>query len=184
MHLIKDGGEPYVATHIFRYCACRAGGNQPRSAPNKQRFMQAVAFALTGQDDGPVRVIDLANCVFMIDQKVERSHEAGEVYHLNNVQVDRISIVADKLPYAETFHLNEWDRDRVVADKHTEQQFGTIVRLVGAATVYSYQGQFPIDSEAESSHFDFRIWTDDTERVVRAWRYIYANGCKGARSAF
>ena len=46
-------------------------------------FMRAVGFALTGSDDKDVKAIDRANCVFEYQ---------GDVFHLNNVHVDRISI--------------------------------------------------------------------------------------------
>jgi hypothetical protein len=46
-------------------------------------FMQAVGFALTGSDDAVVKAIDRANCVFAYQDNV---------FHLNNVQVDRIQM--------------------------------------------------------------------------------------------
>lgn len=55
-------------------------------------FMNAVAFALTGSDGANVRVLDQANCVFMVNPKTEGGRVVGEVFHLNNVQVDRLSI--------------------------------------------------------------------------------------------
>jgi len=55
-------------------------------------FMNGVAFALTGSDGITVRVVDRANCVFMINAKTEGGRMVGDVFHLNNVQIDRISI--------------------------------------------------------------------------------------------
>jgi hypothetical protein len=47
-------------------------------------FMQAVGFALTGRDDAQPIPIDRANCVFAIGKY--------EVYRLNNVYTDKITI--------------------------------------------------------------------------------------------
>src|SRR5262249_13836436 len=46
-------------------------------------FMRAVGFAFTGGDDWEPKVVDRANCVFEYQD---------DVFYLNNVQVDRISI--------------------------------------------------------------------------------------------
>src|SRR5664280_193632 len=46
-------------------------------------LIAAIRFALTGGDDAKVRVINRAQCVFGIE---------NEVFHLNNVHVERISI--------------------------------------------------------------------------------------------
>src|SRR5215472_1289497 len=49
-------------------------------------FMRAVGFALTGRDDVEPKAIDRANCVFAVSE--------DDLFHLNNVQIDRISIQA------------------------------------------------------------------------------------------
>jgi hypothetical protein len=54
--------------------------------------MNAIAFALTGSDAAALRVVDQANCVFMVNPKTENGRLVGEVFYLNNVQIDRISI--------------------------------------------------------------------------------------------
>jgi len=87
-------------------------------------FMNAVAFALTGSDTAPVRVVDQANCVFMVNPKTENGRLVGEVFHLNNVQIDRIAI-------------QPWEN---IAGRWIQ------VELRGASTVYEYTGAYNIDT--------------------------------------
>ena len=51
-------------------------------------FMRAVGFALTGNDNYEAKAIDRANCVFAYE---------NDVFHLNNVHVDRIKIQGWKM---------------------------------------------------------------------------------------
>jgi hypothetical protein len=143
-------------------------------------FLNAVAFALTGGDATPVRVVDQANCVFMVNPKTENGRIVGEVFHLNNVQTDRMSV-------------QPWEN---VAGRWVQ------VELRGSSTVYEYTGTYNVDATnpvvtreqqellqslvrpRQSASFTLKLYTTETDRVVRAWHYIYSNGCKGSRSAF
>ncbi len=104
-----------VAATIFAAAEARA---------QSPAFMNAVAFALTGSDGSAVRVVDQANCVFMINAKTEGGRVVGEVFHLNNVQTDRLSI-------------QPWQN---IAGRWVE------VALRGSSTVYEYTGAYQIDS--------------------------------------
>ena len=86
-------------------------------------LLNAVAFALTGSDVTPVQVIDQANCVFMVNPKTENGRLVGEVFHLNNVPTDRISI-------------QPWKN---VAGPWVQ------VELRGASTIYEYTGAYNAD---------------------------------------
>jgi hypothetical protein len=143
-------------------------------------FLNAVAFALTGSDATPVRVVDQANCVFMVNPKTENGRIVGEVFHLNNIQTDRISIQ----PWENV--LGRWVQ----------------VELRGSSTIYEYTGAYNTDATnplvtpeqqeklqslvqpRQSASFTLKLDATETDRVVRAWRYIYSNGCKGSRSSF
>jgi hypothetical protein len=48
-------------------------------------LLQAVGFALTGSDNTQVQVIDRASCTFAV---------GNEVYHLNNIDTDRLAITS------------------------------------------------------------------------------------------
>ena len=81
-------------------------------------FLNAVAFALTGSDAASMRAVDQANCVSMVNPKTENGRLVGEVFHLNNVQIDRISI-------------QPW---RNIAGRWIQ------VELRGGSTIYEYTG--------------------------------------------
>lgn len=136
-------------------------------------LMNAVAFALTGNDASPVHVIDQANCVFMIRPESVDGKVVGEIFHLNNVQTDRITI--------QPFHnaIDQWLR----------------VELRGASTVYEYTGNHPewfadplyrmsTGRPREASSYTLTLSTTEYDRMVRAYQYIYQHGCKGSKSLF
>jgi hypothetical protein len=142
-------------------------------------FLNAVAFVLTGSDATPIRVVDQANCVFMVNPKTEKGRVVGEVFHFNNVQTDRISI-------------QPW---KDIAARWVQ------VDLRGSSTIYEYTGAYDVDTTnpltreqqeklqslvrpRQSASFTLKLYTTETDRIVRAWQYIYTNGCKGSRSAF
>jgi len=70
------------------------------------------------------QVVDQANCIFMVNPKTENGRLVGEVFHLNNVQIDRISI-------------QPWEN---ISGRWIQ------VELRGASTVYEYTGAYNIDT--------------------------------------
>jgi hypothetical protein len=66
-----------IALAAFLALTCSAVQAEPN------RFMHAVAFALTGRADTELKVIDRANCVFAI---------GADVFHLNNIHTEAIVI--------------------------------------------------------------------------------------------
>jgi hypothetical protein len=62
------------------------------SRADQDVLLTAVSFALTGYDTAHVEVIDRVNCVFMINGKRLNGRLVGEVFHLNNIDVDRLAI--------------------------------------------------------------------------------------------
>ncbi len=81
-------------------------------------LLTAVSFVLTGYDTAHVEVVDRANCTFMINGKRLNGRLVGEVFHLNNIDVDRLTI-------------EDW-----------HDAFGTWfqVNLRGEAPIYEYTG--------------------------------------------
>lgn len=140
-------------------------------------FMRAVGFALTGSDDADPKIIgDRANCVFAINK---------DVYHLNNVQTDRIRIQG-------------WQRQQVWG---LEQWVS--VELHGDDTVFEETTEPPKDDGSDfmrqlrltspdmftPHHYTYKerelhLTTNDQDRVTRAWTYIYSHGCAGQKSPF
>lgn len=143
-------------------------------------FQQALAFALTGSDTSPVETIDAQQCVFMTNAASVDGAMVGDVFHLNNVQLDRVRIGV-----------------RVML---TTTQ--TEVSLYGASTVYEYTGPYDINPAStivtpkeqellqsftrprKADSFVVKLPTSDIERVGRAWNYIYQHGCTGTKSLF
>ncbi len=148
---------------------------EPASA-EPDAFQSAVAFALTGRDDKPIGVIDSANCIFSING-------GEEIFYLNNVQIDRLKL-------QETFEPRPlWDKNNHLT-----------IELHGNKTVYENTKIFTIDGEigrllaregkmttygpTKSTEHSLSLQTSEVHRLVRAWKYIYAHGCKGQKSPF
>jgi hypothetical protein len=147
-------------------------------------LLQAVGFALTGSDDAKVQPIDRSNCVF----RIESEYAPSGVYHLNNVQVDRIT-------------LQSWKSNNGVFG---ERRYVT-VDLHGSAPVYETTlpprmtiqpndttftkdlikgSNLDTPKHIRSNEKTIELATSDQDRVKRAWVYIYAHGCVGQKSPF
>jgi hypothetical protein len=151
------------------------------SRANQDVLLTAVSFALTGYDTAHVEVVDRANCIFMLNGTRLHGRLVGEVFHLNNIDVDRLTI-------------DDW-----------HDAFGTTwiqVNLRGESTIYEYTGAYDIDTTGDhlpvdtqltfqqmsrprqSSAWVLEIYSREKDRLIRAWQYIYANGCTGTKSPF
>lgn len=139
-------------------------------------LVDAVGFALTGTDDAKPLVIDRPNCVFGL---------GDEIFHLNNVETDRITI--------ESYD----QRSALGIDRYLR------VGLHGRDTIYESTTQLQYDpsnelyralKEKDASMFEpkhsssnqhlLNLPSSEKGRMVRAWRYIYSNGCVGKKSTF
>lgn len=146
-------------------------------------LLQAVAFALTGNDSAAVQIIDREACVFQISRDDTR-----KVFFLNNVQVDRISIwdYTTKMPH----------NSYVIVELHGSENFyeshgttflnkGDLHPDIAKMMKRNDPGIFkPKEYFNQSNQHSFRISTSEADRVIRAWKYIYENGCTGTRSPF
>jgi hypothetical protein len=146
-------------------------------------LLRAVGFGVTGSDDAKVEVIDASNCVFRVKT---------EVFHLNNVQVDRLQV-------------QSWKATNAFGERHY-----VTVALHGDATVYE-KTDAPLLVERSSDNANMKeferlmrksqpdafkpsrtvsnertleLATSEYDRVVRAWQYIYSHGCNGSKSPF
>jgi len=135
-------------------------------------LLKAVAYVLTGDDVGPVGVVDRPNCVFEFDHNFG-GPSLHEIAHLNNVDRTRSKIQ----------RITTGDRS----------QPGVKITLRGEQVI-----EFPpippsdlgdgfvvTGSPAKfASEETIVLRTDESQRVLRAWDYIYSHGCKGRASAF
>ena len=145
-------------------------------------MLRAVGFAVTGSDDAEAKAIDRANCIFAVK---------NEIFHFNNIHVDRIS-------------FQSWvETNRLLGDRHF-----VAVTLHGDSTVYEkteegLKERYDTESAAQitrellktapdvfrpkhskSNEQSLSLATADIDRVRRAWEYIYSHGCVGKKSPF
>jgi clan AA aspartic protease (TIGR02281 family) len=125
-------------------------------------LLRAVAFALTGDDNA--HVSDWPDCVFQ-------------------VKVGSPVVVL-------TFHLNNIDPERIRISKN-ESTSTTDVHIFGEGVVVdAYIGRDPKapanvpDVLTHHSHWSVMAQTEESDRLLRAWQYIYAHGCRGQNSSF
>jgi hypothetical protein len=155
-------------------------------------LLKAVGFALTGSDDAKVRVIKRADCVFEIVHPNVLPNSGGisaEVFHLNNVHVERIAIQGrvQKNTFGET--------RTVTVDLHGEDVMYEEIREAGNTRGVPNEiledirrspggPEWFVKHVNKSNGAKLTLYTSETERVERAWQYIYANGCVGKKSPF
>jgi hypothetical protein len=157
------------------------------TAESGDTLLQAVAFALTGSDDAKVRVINRAQCVFGIDHKKAPGGISAEVFHLNNIQVERLAIQGwlQKTNRGETRTVTvDLHGDSVVYEQTRE---GGDTEGVPSAILDNIRKSGPewfTRHVIPSNEQQLTLSTSETERVNRAWQYIYANGCVAKKSPF
>ena len=132
-------------------------------------LLQAVSFAITGSDGSKVTAIDRAQCVFKVE---------NDTYFLNNVYVDRIFI-------------KNWNNLFATVDLHGKKK---VVDHYSPPRKYAGSEIDKMKMQDHPEYFkggttaanDQTIWvnTNESDRLVKAWEYIYANGCKGMTSPF
>ena len=130
-------------------------------------FIRAVGFALTGSDNADPKVIgDRTKCVFAIN---------NDIFHLNNVQTDRIAIQGwQRQQGSEQWVTFELHGEDVVFEETTEP-----LKDDGSATIRQLRAATP---DAFTSHHntykehELHLTTSNQDRVKVAWQYIYSHG--------
>jgi hypothetical protein len=85
-------------------------------------FMRAVGFALTGSDDAEPQAIDRTNCVFAYK---------NDVFHLNNVQTDRVKIQGWQNKLGDQWINVDLHGDDVVVEHTTEPMSDELAKMFG-----------------------------------------------------
>ena len=151
-------------------------------------LIQAVGFALTGSDNAKVRTINRKDCVFAI---------GDDTYYLNNVQVDRLAFEKWESKNPAGIVVERW----LTAELHGhETVYETIERPEPPPRESDYPAKFVEELKRSDPNFfnqkakpavrktskqaSVRLATSETDRINRAWQYIYANGCVGTKSPF
>jgi hypothetical protein len=174
-------------------------------AAQRDVFLTAVGFALTGRDGISVEAFDRSNCVFGFvfdDSGVMRSR-GRDLYYLNSVQLDRITIqwgttrtaLLGETPWTEvelhggaspvhkiettTEAVSDADFQRFVSRKTEDER-----RLWEGLRKATPSPSRPSQDVKNEYEITLRLKTGEHERVTRAWQYIYSNGCVGTKSPF
>ncbi|WP_315759697.1 hypothetical protein [Bradyrhizobium sp. SZCCHNRI2007] len=139
-------------------------------------LIQAVSFATTGTNGTDISVIDRTHCIFKI---------GNDTIYFNNVYIDRIALKtwSNKLGNVWTT-VDIHGRGKVVDHyapplTYTGSEFDKA--LIAADPDYFSSRTAQITT---GSDFTFTVRTTESTRLARAWKFIYANGCKGIRSPF
>jgi len=151
-------------------------------------FRSAVAFALTGSDNTEIQIIDRADCIFSVDDRT---------FYLNNVDADRISITkwARKTAFEQqeyfTVELHGeptvYVYDKTTTNEEIIKSFSDTAggrEVLKAMKVQSPDYFEPKHVHNVSNETTLILPTKEGDRLTRAWRYIYANGCTGKKSPF
>jgi hypothetical protein len=131
-------------------------------------LLKAINFALTGRDDITYTFADRLNCVV---RWIRPSAQAG-------VQA------------VQTFYLNEVDVSRIAFFKITEttqydKEYLTRVELHGESTIEQNTFDPAVGTQPfELTQTRLDLHTAEYNRVLRAWRYIYAHGCASSKTSF
>lgn len=147
-------------------------------------LLQAVSFAITGSDGANVIQIDRANCVFRIED---------ETFYFNNIQSNRLSIQTGKDIRRPAFGapiIEQWATVDIHGEKKVADVYSPGIQFTGSeldrAALAADPSFFAKRGPTVTPRYDLsiRVNTREPNRLLKAWKYIYAHGCKGVVSPF
>jgi gag-polyprotein putative aspartyl protease len=146
-----------------------AGGRSDAGHAPGTLFRESIAYLLTGDDLGNVRVVNGAQCIVEVRHRVwPDAPELVSVIHLNNVDRNLSSIRA----------FQDVPRNRV----DITLRGNTVIDYL-ARPAYTHGSQkIPATATHSAPEATITLYTDDVSRVQDAWDYIYSHGCKGSDS--
>ena len=168
--LPSNGGFVVRIVFAFAVALMLACGSAARGEPDA--FMSAVGFALSGRNDADPKVIgDRINCVFAIN---------NEIYRLNNVHPDRITIQGGHRQWP--WGLEQWvtvvlHGDDVIFEETIgppKDDGSDLMRQMREGSPELFKSQHYTYTDHE-----LHLMTNDQDRVKRTWQYVYGNGCTG-----
>jgi hypothetical protein len=159
------------------------------SAASDTSLVRAVTFALTGSDGTKVDALDASNCVFQVkSEKYFRDdrYTAVDIFYLNNVDPHRIAIQnRQQTEYSgQTSSFIDVDLygEEAVWEGPTTLIFDpTLKGSLNPRRDSNGNLQFRMERR---THKSLELNTPEFDRYARAWKYIYADGCKGSKSSF
>ena len=134
-------------------------------------FRSALAYLLTGDDLGKIRVVDRARCIVEVRYRIwPNTPELVSIIYLNNVDRTRSSIQA----------ISDVPRNRVDITLRGE----SLVDYLARPAFKLGHGEFPEAPAHSASEDTITLYTDEVARVRHAWDYIYSHGCRGLKGSF
>jgi hypothetical protein len=128
------------------------------TATSDDAILTAVAFALTGDDTAHIQ--DWPDCVYVL--KSQSPPGMVLTFRLNNIDPERLKVVE-------------------IGDTETD------IHLSGEDTIVDEYGGNTLGGNGALIHhsqWTLKISTHESERLLRAWRYIYSHGCAGRKGSF
>lgn len=148
--------------------AVLAGGVAEASPPSANDvLLKAINFALTGSDRTTYSFTDRGACsVSWKRPSAQDGVDAVDAFYINSIDVSRAAWqeMESKTP---VFGTSRFIR----------------VELLGETVIRS-NGFIPASTTLSTNDVTLDLNTSERDRLIRAWRYIYAHGCKSARSSY
>jgi hypothetical protein len=139
--------------------------------PGDDLFRTSLAYLLTGDDLGKIRVVDRAQCIVEVRHRIwQDAPDLVSLIHLNNVDRTRSSILA----------ISDVPKNRVDITLRGE----SVVDYLAKPRFKLGQREFPEQPAHSASEDTISLYTDEVERVRGAWDYVYSHGCKGSKGSF
>jgi hypothetical protein len=144
-----------------------ANGNA--EPPHGSLLRESIAYLLTGDDLGGVRIVNGAQCTVEVRHRVwPDAPELVSVIHLNNVDRNLSTIQS----------FQDVPRNRV----DITLRGNTVVDYLARPAFTHGSQKIPQAPAHSASETTITVYTDDVARVRDAWNYVYSHGCKGSDS--
>ena len=141
------------------------------TANSQESLLRAVSFALTGSDGRAVETVDRARCIFTV---------GGRTVHFSNIDTSRLVFTPWQYPYGAVIEVQVHGPSTVVETYSQAHPTGTeLDSYLLARDPWAFEPK-----NNENADYVFEVETTEGERLRRAWRYIYAHGCKSFKSPF
>jgi hypothetical protein len=131
-------------------------------------LLKAINFALTGSDYIKYAFTERRSCVVSWTRpSVDPKILAVETFHINNIDASRVRF--QKIKKADQFSAEDFVR----------------VELHGESVIQENGFIPPVENVfMRFNDLQLDLHTNEMDRLMRAWQYIYAHGCKSGQSSF
>jgi hypothetical protein len=136
--------------------------------PSDYLFRYMLAYLLTGDDLGRIRIVDRGRCIVEVRQRIwPGTPDLVSIIYLNNVDRTRSGIQA----------VSDVPRNRVDISLRGK----SVVEYLARPAFRFGQRELPEAPAHSVSEDTITLYTDEVTRVRSAWDYIYSHGCRGVK---